>query len=171
MVLRRKVWIRRNRRCNWNSKRRLVWRRSVGGDTRLYRLVFWNYTGSFVSGQSVFRSELCRSSWIPRRNWTAYSHVRKDSSGKHRDRIKFNSIKIYRFFIRQYWHVNNFVVFYLLGKLKANLLKSRDAKPEGTKVRKFDHVSRLPLFPYHVWKRCETGRNSDNFYYYMDVWF
>ena len=31
---------------------------------------------------------------------------------------------------------------------KANLLKSRDAKPEGTKVRKPDHVSRLPLFPY-----------------------
>ena len=31
---------------------------------------------------------------------------------------------------------------------KANLLKSRDAKPEGTKVRKSDHVSRLPLFPY-----------------------
>jgi hypothetical protein len=32
--------------------------------------------------------------------------------------------------------------------LKANLLKSRDAKPEGAKVRKFDHVSRLLLFPY-----------------------
>ena len=31
---------------------------------------------------------------------------------------------------------------------KANLLKGRDAKPEGTKVRKPDHVSRLPLFPY-----------------------
>ena len=31
---------------------------------------------------------------------------------------------------------------------KANLLKSRDAKPEGTKVRKPAHVSRLPLFPY-----------------------
>jgi hypothetical protein len=31
---------------------------------------------------------------------------------------------------------------------KANLLKSRDAKPEGTKVRKPDYVSRLPLFPY-----------------------
>ena len=28
------------------------------------------------------------------------------------------------------------------------LLKGRDAKPEGTKVRKPDHVSRLPLFPY-----------------------
>ena len=32
--------------------------------------------------------------------------------------------------------------------LKANLLKGRDAKPEGAKVRKFDHVSRLLLFPY-----------------------
>ena len=31
--------------------------------------------------------------------------------------------------------------------LKANLLKGRDAKPEGAKVRKFDQVSRLPLFP------------------------
>ena len=33
--------------------------------------------------------------------------------------------------------------------LKANLLKGRDAKPEGAKVRKFDQVSRLQLFPYH----------------------
>ena len=32
--------------------------------------------------------------------------------------------------------------------LKANLLKGRDAKPEGAKVRKSDHVSRLLLFPY-----------------------
>ncbi|EDS21763.1 hypothetical protein CLOSS21_01728 [Clostridium sp. SS2/1] len=44
-------------------------------------------------------------------------------------------------------------MWYLLLKkeiiLKANLLKSRGAKPEGTKVRKLDHVSRLPLFPYH----------------------
>ena len=52
--------------------------------------------------------------------------------------------------------------------LKANLLKGRVAKPEGTKVRKLGHVSRLPLFPYHynIWKRCvilkkysrDTGR-------------
>ena len=48
--------------------------------------------------------------------------------------------------------------------LKANLLKGRDAKPEGAKVRKFDKVSRLPLFPYHIQKRCENGRNFDNFY-------
>jgi hypothetical protein len=32
--------------------------------------------------------------------------------------------------------------------LKANLLKSRDAKPEEAKVRKFDQVSWLLLFPY-----------------------
>ena len=37
--------------------------------------------------------------------------------------------------------------------LKANLLKGRDAKPEGAKVRTFDQVSRLPLLPYHIWKR------------------
>ena len=45
-------------------------------------------------------------------------------------------------------------------------LKGRDAKPEGTKVRKFDHVSRLPLFPYHhnIWKRCLNRRDSDTFY-------
>lgn len=50
--------------------------------------------------------------------------------------------------------------------LKANLLKSRDAKPEGAKVRKFDHVSRLPLFPYHhnIWKRYLNRRDSDTFY-------
>ena len=50
--------------------------------------------------------------------------------------------------------------------LKANLLKGRVAKPEGTKVRKFDHVSRLPLFPYHhnIWKRCLNRRDSDTFY-------
>ncbi len=34
--------------------------------------------------------------------------------------------------------------------LKANLLKGRDAKPEGAKVRKFDQVSRLQLFLYHI---------------------
>ena len=49
---------------------------------------------------------------------------------------------------------------------RANLLKGRDAKPEGTKVRKLDHVSRLPLFPYHhnIWKRCLNKRDSDTFY-------
>ena len=59
---------------------------------------------------------------------------------------------------------------FILGKmkiiLKANLLKGRVAKPEGTKVRKLDHVSRLPLFPYHhnIWKRCLNRRDSDTFY-------
>ena len=50
--------------------------------------------------------------------------------------------------------------------LKANLLKGRGAKPEGTKVRKLDHVSRLSLFPYHhnIWKRCLNRRDSDTFY-------
>ena len=50
--------------------------------------------------------------------------------------------------------------------LKANLFKGRVAKPEGTKVRKLDHVSRLPLFPYHhnIWKRCLNRRDSDTFY-------
>ena len=50
--------------------------------------------------------------------------------------------------------------------LKANLLKGRVAKPKGTKVRKLDHVSRLPLFPYHhnIWKRCVNRRDSDTFY-------
>jgi len=50
--------------------------------------------------------------------------------------------------------------------LKANLLKGRVAKPEGTKVRKLDHVSRLSLFPYHhnIWKRCLNRRDSDTFY-------
>ena len=42
--------------------------------------------------------------------------------------------------------------YFILDKnrnyLKANLLKSRDAKPDGTKVRKFDQVSRLLSFPY-----------------------
>lgn len=41
------------------------------------------------------------------------------------------------------------MVFYFCKKnLKANLLKSRDAKPDGAKVKKFDHVSRLLPFLY-----------------------
>ena len=48
--------------------------------------------------------------------------------------------------------------------LKANLLKGRDAKPEGAKVSKFDQVSRLQLLLYYIWKRCENGRDFDNFY-------
>ena len=82
-----------------------------------------------------------------------------------------DSVKIYvNFSPKYYWRKNNHMVFYFLEKmnniLKANLLKGRDAKPEGTKVRKFDHVSRLPLFPYHhnIWKRCLNRRDSDTFY-------
>ena len=82
-----------------------------------------------------------------------------------------DSVKIYvNFPPKYYWRKNNHMVFYFLEKmnniLKANLLKGRDAKPEETKVRKFDHVSRLPLFPYHhnIWKRCLNRRDSDTFY-------
>ena len=82
-----------------------------------------------------------------------------------------DSVKIYvNFPPKYYWRKNNHMVFYFLEKmnniLKANLLKGRDAKPEETKVRKFDHVSRLPLFPYHhnIWKRCLNRRDSDIFY-------
>lgn len=54
--------------------------------------------------------------------------------------------------------------------LKANLLKGRDAKPEGAKVRKSDHVSRLLLFPY-IEKTWERKRFRYLLYYmYMDVW-
>ncbi len=62
------------------------------------------------------------------------------------------------------------MVFYFLMKngnyLKANLLKSRDAKPEGTKVRKSDQVSRLLLYPY-IEKTDENGSDSDYLLYYM----
>ena len=82
-----------------------------------------------------------------------------------------DSVKIYvNFPSKYYWRKNNHMVFYFLEKmnniLKANLLKGRDAKPEETKVRKVDHVSRLPLFPYHhnIWKRCLNRRDSDTFY-------
>ena len=53
--------------------------------------------------------------------------------------------------------------------LKANLLKGRDAKPEGAKVRKFDQVSRLPLFPYHIWKNVKTEEISITFILYRCV--
>ena len=72
-------------------------------------------------------------------------------------------------FLKKIIDVRKTVWYGLLKKeiiLKANLLKGRDAKPEGTKVRKFDHVSRLPLFPYHhnIWKRCLNRRDFDTFY-------
>ena len=62
------------------------------------------------------------------------------------------------------YKIRHGILFLKRKYLKANLLKSRDAKPEGAKVRKFDQVSRLQLFPYHIWKRCENGRDLDNFY-------
>ncbi len=43
-------------------------------------------------------------------------------------------------------------------------MKVWDAKPEEAKGRKFDQVCRLQLFLYHIWKRCESGRNLDNLY-------
>ena len=72
-------------------------------------------------------------------------------------------------FLKKIIDVRKTVWYGLLKKeiiLKANLLKGRVAKPEGTKVRKIDHVSRLPLFPYHhnIWKRCLNKRISDTFY-------
>ena len=72
-------------------------------------------------------------------------------------------------FLKKIIDVRKTVWYGLLKKeiiLKANLLKGKGAKPEGTKVRKLDHVSRLPLFPYHhnIWKRCLNRRNSDTFY-------
>ena len=72
-------------------------------------------------------------------------------------------------FFKKIIDVRKTVWYGLLKKeiiLKANLLKGRVAKPEGTKVRKFDHVSRLPLFPYHhnIWKRYLNRRDSDTFY-------
>ena len=56
--------------------------------------------------------------------------------------------------------------------LKANLLKGRVAKPEGTKVRKLDHVSRLPLFPYHhniYMEKMFEQKRSRYLLYYIDV--
>ena len=80
-----------------------------------------------------------------------------------------NRSKICVDFLKKIIDVRKTVWYLLLKKeiiLKANLLKSRGAKPEGTKVRKLDHVSRLPLFPYHhnIWKRCLNRRDSDTFY-------
>ena len=58
------------------------------------------------------------------------------------------------------------VIVHTLSEEKLQDVFGRVAKPEGTKVRKFDHVSRLPLFPYHhnIWKRYLNRRDSDTFY-------
>ena len=49
------------------------------------------------------------------------------------------------------------------------MLKSRDAKLEGAKVRNFDQASRLLLFPYHVWKNVRTEEISINLIRYECV--
>ena len=49
------------------------------------------------------------------------------------------------------------------------MLKSRDAKLEGAKVRNFDQVSRLLLFPYHIWKNVRTEEISINLIRYECV--
>ena len=66
----------------------------------------------------------------------------------------------------EYNKLSFFICLKAIIRKTANLLKGRSAKPEGTKVRKLDHVSRLPLFPYHhnIWKRCLNRRDSDTFY-------
>ena len=82
----------------------------------------------------------------------------------------YTKIKKYTDFLSNILTCKKLHGIFILGKmkiiLKANLLKGRGAKPEGTKVRKLDHVSRLPLFPYHhnIWKRCLNRRDSDTFY-------
>ena len=53
--------------------------------------------------------------------------------------------------------------------LKANLLKGRDAKPEGAKVRKFDQVSRLHCFHIIYGKDVKTEEISITFILYRCV--
>ena len=100
--------------------------------------------------------------------WQRKQRRRGCSCAWHRSNIRKNRSKICVDFKKNYWREENHVVCFLKKEiiLKANLLKGRGAKPEGTKVRKFDHVSRLPLFPYHhnIWKRCVNKRDSDTFY-------
>ena len=87
----------------------------------------------------------------------------------HRSNIRKNRSKRCVDFLKKIIDVRK-TTWYVFWKkeiiLKANLLKGRVAKPKGTKVRKLDHVSRLPLFPYHhnIWKRCLNRRDSDTFY-------
>ena len=58
-------------------------------------------------------------------------------------------IQVFYPIILTYKKTSWYFIFGINGNyLKANLLKGRDAKPEGAKVRKFDHVSWLLLFPY-----------------------
>ena len=88
----------------------------------------------------------------------------------HRSNIRKNRSKRCVDFLKKIIDVRKTTWYVFFEKkeiiLKANLLKGRVAKPGGTKVRKLDHVSRLPLFPYHhnIWKRCLNRRDSDTFY-------
>ena len=100
--------------------------------------------------------------------WQRKQRRRGYSCVWHRSNIRKNRSKICVDFKKNYWREENHVVCFWEKEiiLKANLLKGRVAKPEGTKVRKLGHVSRLPLFPYHhnIWKRCVNRRDSDTFY-------
>ena len=74
-------------------------------------------------------------------------HSKEDIRVVYRDGIE--KIQVFYPTILTYKKLRGIFIFGKNGNyLKANLLKSRDAKPEGAKVRKFDHVSRLLLFPY-----------------------
>ena len=101
--------------------------------------------------------------------WQRKQRRRGYSCAWHRSNIRKNRSKICVDFKKKIIDERKTTWYVFLKKeiiLKANLLKGRVAKPEGTKVRKFDHVSRLPLFPYHhnIWKRCLNKRDSDTFY-------
>ena len=81
------------------------------------------------------------------------------------------NVKTVMFFLCTAEHYSIINPFYCISlkaiiRKTANQMKVWDAKPEEAKVRKFDQVSRLPLFPYHhnIWKRCLNKRDSDTFY-------
>ena len=101
--------------------------------------------------------------------WQRKQRRRGYSCAWHRSNIRKNRSKRCVDFLKKIIDVRK-TTWYVFWKkeiiLKANLLKGRVAKPEGTKVRKLGHVSRLPLFPYHhnIWKRCVNRRDSDTFY-------
>ena len=102
--------------------------------------------------------------------WQRKQRRRGYSCAWHRSNIRKNRSKRCVDFLKKIIDVRKTTWYVFFEKkeiiLKANLLKGRVAKPEGTKVRKLDHVSRLPLFPYHhnIWKRCLNRRDSDTFY-------
>ena len=102
--------------------------------------------------------------------WQRKQRRRGYSCAWHRSNIRKNRSKRCVDFLKKIIDVRKTTWYVFFEKkeiiLKANLLKGRVAKPEGTKVRKLGHVSRLPLFPYHhnIWKRCVNRRDSDTFY-------